>query len=50
MKKRGKGKKKKRRRKGMELFVYGTRILYGFMTLSMEVFVWILVVPFQGFS
>ena len=29
---------------------YGTRILYGFMTLSMEVFVWILVVQFLRFS
>ena len=42
-------KKKKRKNKGME-FMYGTRILYGFMTFSMEVFVWILVVPFIGFS
>ena len=32
-------------KKGME-----TMFLYGFMTLSMEVFVWLLVVPFLGFS
>ena len=42
--------------KGMELgFCMETMFLYGFMalsmeTLSMEVFVWILVVPFLGFS
>ena len=35
----------------MELgFCMETMFLYGFMTLSMEVFVWILVVPFLGFS
>ena len=43
-------------KKGMELgFCMETMFLYGFMalsmeTLSMEVFVWILVVPFLGFS
>ena len=43
-------------KKGMELgFCMETMILYGFMTLSMEtlsmeVFVWIIVVPFLGFS
>ena len=42
--------------KGMELgFCIETMFLYGFMTLSMEtlsmeVFVWILVVIFLGFS
>ena len=51
-----KKKKKKKKRKGMELgFCMETMFLYGFMTLSMEtlsmeVFVWILVVPFLGFS
>ena len=35
----------------MELgFCMETMFLYGFKTLSMEVFVWILVVPFLGFS
>ena len=35
----------------MELgFCIETMFLYGFITLSMEVFVWILVVPFLGFS
>ena len=43
-------------KKGMELgFCMETMFLYGFMalsmeTLSMEVFVWMLVVPFLGFS
>ena len=43
-------------KKGMELgFCMETTFLYGFMalsmeTLSMEVFVWILVVQFLGFS
>ena len=36
-------KKKKKKRKGMELGIC-------METLSMEVFVWILVVPFLGFS
>ena len=35
----------------MELeFCMETLFLYGFMTLSMEVFIWISVVPFLGFS
>ena len=59
VKKRGeekKKKKKKKKKKCMELgFCMETMFLYGFMTLSMdtlsmEVFVWILVVPFLGFS
>ena len=41
----------KKKRKGMELgFCMETMFLYGFKTLSMEVFVWILVVPFLWFS
>ena len=50
MKKRGEKKKKKKKRKGMEL--YGTCMELGLCmeTLSMEVFVWILVVPFLRFS
>ena len=40
----------KKKRKGMEL--YGTCMELGLRmeTLSMEVFLWILVVPFLGFS
>ena len=35
----------------MELgFCMETMFLYELMTLSMEVFVWIIVVPFLGFS
>ena len=35
----------------MELgFCMETMFLYVFKTLSMEVFVWILVIPFLGFS
>ena len=50
-----KKKRKKKKRKGMELGFCMELFVYGFMTLSMEtlsmeVFVWILVVPFLGFS
>ena len=44
-------KEEEEEKKGIELgFCMETMFLYGFITLSMEVFVWILVVSFQRFS